>query len=88
MGVSGVRVFYLLGACLGLGSCAAPPAYTFFSFALDGASIIATNKTVSDHALSAAVEKDCAMWRLLGEPDIKAMCREYVDENETAIMVR
>ncbi len=27
------------------------------------------------------------MWRLLGEQDIKAVCREYVDESETAIMV-
>ncbi len=87
LGVSGIRVFWLLAACLCFGGCAAPPAYTFFSFGLDGASIIATGKTVSDHALSAAVEKDCAMWRLLGEQDIKAVCREYAHESETAITV-
>ena len=87
MARSGTRHLWLIAACLSLGGCAAPPAYTFVSFALDGVSIIATGKTVSDHALSAAVEKDCAMWRLLGEQDIKVVCREYADESETAITV-
>ena len=77
----------MLAAYLGLGGCAAPSAYTYFSFALDGASLVATGKSVSDHALSAAVEKDCAMWRLLKEQDIKVVCREYADESETAITV-
>jgi len=64
-----------------------PPVYSFVSFALDGVSIIATGKSVSDHALSAAVEKDCAMWRVLKEQDIKVVCREYADGSETAIPV-
>ncbi len=87
MGVSGTRHILLLAACLGLGGCAAPPAYTFASFVLDGASLIATGKSVSDHALSAAVEKDCAMWRLLKEGHINAVCREEAEESEIAITV-
>jgi len=87
LGVGGTRHIWLLAGCLSLGGCAVPPVYSFVSFALDGVSIIATGKTVSDHALSAAVEKDCAMWRLLVEQDIKVVCREYADESETAITV-
>ncbi len=87
MGVGGTRHIWLLAACLSLGGCAAPPVYSFVSFALDGVSIIATGKSVSDHALSAAVEKDCAMWRVLQEQDIKVVCREYADGSETAITV-
>ncbi len=82
-----MRHIWLLAACLGLGGCVLPPGVTYFSFALDGVSLVTTGKSVSDHALSAAVEKDCAMWRLLQEQDIKAVCREYADESETAITV-
>ncbi len=82
-----MRHIWLLATCLGLGGCAAPPAFTYVSFALDGVSLVTTGKSVSDHALSAAVEKDCAMWRLLEERAIKAVCREYADESETVITV-
>ena len=82
-----MRHIWLLAACLGLGGCVAPPGVSYFSFAFDGVSLVATGKSVSDHALSAAVDKDCAMWRLLQERDIKAVCREYADESETAVTV-
>ena len=82
-----MRHIWLLAACLGLGGCGAPPSVTYFSYALGGVSLVTTGKSLSDHALSTAVEKDCAMWRLLQEQDIKAVCREYADESETAITV-
>ena len=83
-----MRHVLLLAACLGLGGCVAPPSIvTYLSYALDGVSLVATGKSVGDHALSAAVEKDCAMWRLLKEQDIMAVCREYADESETALTV-
>lgn len=51
----------------GVSGCvvALPPAVQAASFALDGISLAATGKTVSDHALSAVAEKDCAMGRAL-----------------------
>lgn len=36
---------------------------TVFSYAADGFSLIATGRTVSDHALSAAMEQDCVVSR-------------------------
>ena len=83
-----MRHVWLLAACLGLGGCVAPPSIvTYLSYALDGVSLVATGKSISDHALSAAVDQDCAMWRLVQEQDIMAVCREYADESETALTV-
>lgn len=44
---------------------ALPPAVQLASFALDGISFATTGKTMSDHALSAMAEQDCAMSRAL-----------------------
>lgn len=71
-----------LFACLGLAGCVAPPAVTYASFALDGASFVATGKSVSDHALSMAVAKDCAVWRAVTEQDVEAVCRDVAEDGE------
>ncbi len=55
---------------------------TYASFALDGASFVATGKSVGDHALSAAVDEDCAILRAVTEQDVEAVCREYASEEE------
>ncbi|MGP1397028.1 MAG: hypothetical protein ACTS3R_16095 [Inquilinaceae bacterium] len=34
------------------------------SYVADGVSLVASGKTITDHALSAAVAEDCAMWRV------------------------
>jgi len=58
---------------IALSSCAVPPAITIASLAADGMSAAATGKTVSDHALSAATEQDCALWRLI---ELSKICVE------------
>jgi hypothetical protein len=54
---------------LGLSGCGAPPALVIASYAADGASYIATGKSVTDHGISAATGRDCALWRTIkGNP--------------------
>ena len=52
-------------ALLVLSACAVPTPFTVFSFAADGISYVATGKTVTDHALSAALGQDCALMRMV-----------------------
>lgn len=44
-------------------ACALPPALLIASYAADGASYVATGKSVSDHGISAATGHDCALLR-------------------------
>lgn len=44
-----------------LSGCGLPPAVTVASLALDVASFSATGKTVTDHGLSFAFDRDCAV---------------------------
>ncbi len=74
--------FLTVFACLGLVGCVAPPIFTYASMALDGASFVATGKSVGDHALSAVVDKDCALLRVVTEQDVGAVCRNYTSEEE------
>ena len=50
---------------LGLGGCGLPATVIVSSYAANGISLGYTNKTLSDHALSAALERDCAVWRVI-----------------------
>ncbi len=55
-----------------VGCAPVPPAIMLASQAIDGISYLATGKSGSDHALSAALEEDCALFRvLMGD----AVCR-------------
>ena len=65
-----------------LAGCGGPPALNVASLVLDGVSFLATGKSVGDHALSIVTQQDCAMWRILKERDLKAVCR---DDDETAV---
>jgi hypothetical protein len=58
--------------------CAVPPAVTVASFAADGVSYAATGKSVTDHGISAATGRDCALLRPV--LDDKPVC----DTTETA----
>lgn len=69
-------------ATIGLAGCVAPPILTYTSVALDGASFLATGKSVGDHALSAAVDEDCAVLRVVTEQDVEAVCRDYASAKE------
>jgi cell division septation protein DedD len=60
-----MRRFVPLMAVTLLGGCAAiPPAIGIASYALDGISLLASGKTVSDHVLSAAADQDCRLFRM------------------------
>ena len=51
-------------AVLAVSGCAAiPSSVQITSWALDGFSYIVSKKSVTDHGLSVAMQKDCALWR-------------------------
>ena len=55
-----------------LGACALPASFTIATLAIDGISYATSGKSVSDHALSAVANEDCAMWRVL---QARPICR-------------
>lgn len=60
-----------------IGGCAAiPPAVSIALLAADATSYVLTEKTMTDHALSEIVGRDCAVWRVINKRDI---CRDYED---------
>jgi hypothetical protein len=50
-----------------------PPAVVVASYAADGASYVATGKTVSDHGISAATMRDCSLLRVVKD---EAICSD------------
>ncbi len=64
------RIAILLAPFL-LAGCTLPPAVTWASLATDGVSYIATDKSTTDHAISAIAHEDCALLRALKD---KAIC--------------
>lgn len=75
------RLFAIF-ACLVLSGCVMPPIVNFASVALDVVSFMATGKSVSDHALSAVVDEDCAVFRAVTEQNVEAVCQAYASEEE------
>lgn len=67
------RLVALCIAAFALGGCALPMPVTVASWAADGLSLIATEKTLTDHGLSALAGQDCALWRGISEG---AVCRD------------
>ena len=63
----------ILACALLLGGCALPVPLQIASWAVDGLIFITTEKTVSDHGISLALQRDCAMLRVITEGDL---CRE------------
>jgi len=57
------------------GGCAVPLQWTILSTFADGASYASTGKTTSDHALSAATERDCSLMRVFED---EAVCRDIL----------
>jgi hypothetical protein len=56
-----------------LGGCGLPPAVVIASYAADGVSYIGTGKSVTDHGISAAMGRDCALFRIIKG---KAICKD------------
>ncbi|MEK9752918.1 MAG: SPOR domain-containing protein [Rhodospirillaceae bacterium] len=59
-----------------LGGCALPGPLQVASWALDGISYIATDKSMTDHGLSLVAQKDCALLRGVTQGTV---CREWDD---------
>ena len=60
-----MRRYILLSVPILLGGCGLPPAVVIASYVADGASYVATGKSVSDHGISETTGRDCAMWRIV-----------------------
>jgi len=61
---------FALFAPLLAGACAAPVAVAGASYGADGASLVGSGKTTSDHFISMVAKKDCALWRMFRNRDI------------------
>ena len=72
------KIPMFIGAVGLLSGCGLPPAVTAFSYAVDGVSYVASGKSTADHAISAAAEKDCALFRAVQGHEI---CRDEEEGN-------
>lgn len=63
-----MRWLILVAAAFSLSGCGLPPAVTYASYAADAFVYLATGKTMTDHGISTALEKDCALLRVLDGP--------------------
>lgn len=72
--ISGPILVRSAAACLLLllAGCGAPAAFLWASLAIDVASVASTGKTPGEHMLSAVVQQDCAVHRLVTEGDLCA----------------
>ena len=79
-----MRATIIVGAILLLAGCVAiPPAVSIASWAINGVSYLASGKSVTDHAISAILDQDCAMWRIIkGDP----MCFDYPAEDGSVMV--
>jgi hypothetical protein len=59
--------------------CGAPLALTAVSYGADGVSVATTNKTGTDHLISMASKKDCALWRMFRNNPI---CKDRPDGHD------
>ena len=79
-----MRILFAPAMLLLLSGCAAlaiPPALTIASYATDGVSYLATDKSVTDHMLSDALGRDCAMWRIMRG---RSICKDFTPEEVVA----
>jgi len=80
------RVAALGAGALLLGGCALPLPVQVASWALDGISYIATQKSVADHGISMVANKDCAVLR--GLLDDGYICRDIDGATGVAVASR
>lgn len=53
----------VLGTAFALSGCATSGAMTLLSFGVSGVSLAVSGKSLTDHALSVVLNRDCALWR-------------------------
>ncbi|CCQ74159.1 SPOR domain-containing protein [Magnetospira sp. QH-2] len=75
------KAIVVLALPLLVGGCALPMSVRIATWAVDGISYLATEKSLSDHMLSAVTEQDCAVWRGIKGDDI---CIDTSDEIQVA----
>ena len=61
---------------ISLGGCSLPVSVSTVSWVIDGASYIATKKSLADHGLSFVAGQDCALYRFVTRMNV---CQEYQD---------
>ncbi len=76
-----MRWLVLAAGVVVLSGCGLPPIVTFTSYAAEIFSYLSTSKSVTDHGVSFALQKDCALLRVLDGP----IC---IEETEVEIAVR
>ena len=76
-----MRWLVLAAGAMLLSGCGLPPIVTYASYAADIFSYLSTSKSVTDHGVSFALQKDCALLRVLDGP----IC---IEETDTEIAVR
>lgn len=62
-----------------LSGCGLPLPLVIAGYAADAVSLVETGKTVSDHALSAVIEEDCRVWRVMKGEEICLTEEEKAD---------
>lgn len=77
-----MRFAFALSSIILCSACAAPIGVTVVALMADGVSYAATEKSISDHGLSAITEQDCAMHRVFTDTPVCAEQEEGVQVAE------
>ena len=72
-----VRVGLAVIAAMSLSGCAVPVTVAAAGYAMSGFTLMDQGKTVTDIVLSAAMDQDCAMWRIIQDQPI---CIEVLED--------
>jgi cell division protein FtsN len=75
----------LVVASMLLGGCGLPVGVTIASWAADGISYVATDKTLTEHGISAVAGKDCSVWRMFKGGNF---CVEWKDGEKPTIVAQ
>ncbi len=79
-----LRVAFVSMLAVWLAGCGLPPALTIISSLADGISFAANGKSLSDLALSAMTDKDCAVYRIVTYDEV---CREATGDQRPVIVI-
>ena len=88
-----MRWLVLAAGVIVLSGCGLPPLVSYMSFAADIFSYLSTSKSVTDHGVSFALQKDCALLRVLDGPicveetEAETAVRKPAREHETRVTV-
>lgn len=81
LGVTMRKSVVVVAACALLGGCALPIPIQVASWAIDIISVVTTEKSLTDHGISALTHKDCALYRAVTEED-SVICRDVDDRKD------